>query len=352
MSYIGADLHTNSFTICHLETGGNEVLVTYQLGRSDLEQFCLTLNADNEIAVEATGNSAWFCEEVRPCVSQIVAVNPRQFQVIRASVKKTNKHDEYVLALLLSKDMPPETRLKSRVESELASLSFGRDFLVKQRVRLINKIHTLSVRYGLKLKKGSLNSQRTLIKLDIAQFSPLEQAELRILRDQALSLIVSTQKMDMIIAEAEQALDGYDSLMGIKGIGPCSAAIFPSAPGNVNDFESADKLSAYFGIVPRVSQSNDIDNRVWVTKRGNKPAHTTLMQCTLSTIRYSGYLNSFYRRIKDKVLGWKGNYRSCTQTTQHYLRHPKKWLDMRGFYNTYTNKNTNCLWTIIIGASS
>ena len=58
------------------------------------------------------------------------------------------------------------------------------------------------------------------------------------------------------------------------------------------------KLAAYFGIVPRVSQSNDTDNRGRITKRGDKLVRTTLVQCTLIAKRYSGYLNSFYQRIK------------------------------------------------------
>ncbi|MEF0944053.1 hypothetical protein QDY28_28535, partial [Rhizobium sp. BR 362] len=34
--------------------------------------------------------------------------------------------------------------------------------------------------------------------------------------------------------------------------------------------------------------------------RGNRLMRTTLVQCTLTAIRYSGYLNAFYRRIKDR----------------------------------------------------
>ena len=68
--------------------------------------------------------------------------------------------------------------------------------------------------------------------------------------------------------------------------------------GDINDFETPDKLAAYFGIVPRVSQSNETDTRGRITKRGNKLVRTTLVQCTLSAIRYSGYLNSFYQKIK------------------------------------------------------
>ena len=81
-----------------------------------------------------------------------------------------------------------------------------------------------------------------------------------------------------------------------RGRRPC----FLSAIGDVNDFETEDKLAAYFGIVPRVSQSNETDHRGRITKRGNKLVRTTLVQCTLIAIRYSGYLNSHYRRIKDR----------------------------------------------------
>lgn len=68
MAYIGVDLHTNSFTTCRLDGDGGESFETYQLAAADLERFCAGLNADDEIAVEATGNSAWFREQVMSCV--------------------------------------------------------------------------------------------------------------------------------------------------------------------------------------------------------------------------------------------------------------------------------------------
>ncbi|MFC0206966.1 IS110 family transposase, partial [Chelativorans intermedius] len=67
MAFIGVDLHQNSFTVCRLEAGGAEGFETYQLARAELDRFCATLDADDEIAVEATGNSAWFRDEVAPC---------------------------------------------------------------------------------------------------------------------------------------------------------------------------------------------------------------------------------------------------------------------------------------------
>lgn len=315
MSYIGVDLHQNSFTVCRLVSDGSETFATYQLCRSDLDRFCRSLDADDEIAVEATGNSAWFRDEVISCVGRVVVVNPRQFQVIRKSVSKTDRNDARALALFLSKDMLPETRVKSKAENELASLTHTRDLLVKQRTRLLNKIHALFNRHGIKLKKTGLSSRRRLLALEISRFSTLEQVELRVLRNQALSLTATIAELDGAIECAAQDFEGYDSLISIKGIGPRAAAVFLSGVGNVNDFETADKLAAYLGIVPRVSQSNETDNRGRITKRGNKLMRTTLVQCTLIAIRYSGYLNAFYRRIKKR----RGSGKAIIATARKFL---------------------------------
>lgn len=315
MAFIGVDLHTNSFTICRLEADRSEAFETFQLSASDLERFCLSLDADDDIAVEATGNTAWLCDEVRSCVGRIVVVNPRQFQVIRKSVNKTDKNDARALAFFLSKDMLPETRLKSTAEAELSSLTQTRDVLVKQRTMLLNKVHAMFVRRGMKLKKEGLASRKRLREIDLSQFTALEQVELDALRTQALNLTEALNALDKAIEAAGSALPGYEEISSIKGIGPRSAAILLSGIGDVSDFDSADKLAAYVGIVPKVNRSNNTDNRGGITKRGDKLMRTTLVQCTLVAIRYSGYLNAFYRRIRER----RGAGKAIIATARKFL---------------------------------
>lgn len=300
MSFVGVDLHTNSFTACRREADGSESLETCTLSPADLERFCLTLDAEDEVAFEATGNSAWFRDQLLPCVGRVVVVNPSQFKVIRQSVKKTDRNDARALALFLAKDMLPETRAKTQAESELGSLTQTRDLLVKQRTRLLNKVHALHNRHGLKLKRESLASRKRLLAITPEPFTRIEWTELAIIRDQALSLTEAIAKLDAAIKAAASAMSGYEGLTSIKGIGARAAAVFLSTIGNVNDFVSADKLAAYFGIVPRVSQSNDTDNRGRITKRGNKLARTTLVQCTLIATRYSPYLKAYYDRTRQR----------------------------------------------------
>ena len=143
-------------------------------------------------------------------------------------------------------------------------------------------------------------SKKRLRELDVSQFTALEQVELNALRNQALGLTETLAELDKAIEAAGAELPGHEGISSIKGIGSRSAAILLSGIGNIEDFESADKLAAYVGIVPKVSQSNNTDNRGRITKRGNKLMRTTLVQCTLIATRYSGYLNAFYQRIKER----------------------------------------------------
>ena len=95
-------------------------------------------------------------------------------------------------------------------------------------------------------------------------------------------------------------MPGHKNLKSIKGIGDLGATILLSVIGDVNDFASEGKLAAYFGIVPRVSNSNETERSGRITKRGTKLGRTTLVQCALIAKRYSLYLDKFYQRIKSR----------------------------------------------------
>ena len=107
------------------------------------------------------------------------------------------------------------------------------------------------------------------------------------------------------MAESGAQLKGHANPVSIKGIGPKAASILLSVIGEVNDFESEEKLASYFGIVPRVSNSNETVQHGRITKRGSKLGRTTLVQCTLVAKKYSPYLQNFYERIKARKGGGK-----------------------------------------------
>jgi transposase len=297
--YIGVDLHTNSFTACMLQAGEKEVMQTLPLQDGGLERFAAGLQPGDEVAVEATGNSAWFCKIVSPLVKRVVVIAPWQFEVIRRSTKKTDRHDARAIAFFLSKDMLPEARLRSEEQTQLSSLISLRDQLVGLRVSLLGKAHGLFVRHGLKVKREALTTQSGFARhVRSHEWNALEQIELEVIAGQISAIGGGVKRLDKEIAAAAKTLPGYDNLISIKGIGPLSAAVMLLHIGNIKDFKDTGKLAAYFGIVPKVSQSNGSASHGHITKRGSNLARKSLVQCALIAKRYSPYLHTFFEQVK------------------------------------------------------
>ena len=80
-----------------------------------------------------------------------------------------------------------------------------------------------------------------------------------------------------------------------------------STIGKIEDFAEPAKLAAYFGLVPRVQNSNETERSGHITKQGNKLARTALVQCSLIAKRFSAYLQKFYQRIQRRRGGGKAN---------------------------------------------
>ena len=316
MKHIGIDLHTNTFTACYLEEDKPERMATFRLDASSLQRFIATLEEEDEVALEATGNSCFFRDQVSAYVSRVVVIAPWQFEVIRRSVKKTDKNDARAIALFLSKDMLPEARLRKTEHTQLASLIQTRDQLVQLRVRLINKAHSLFNRHGIKIKKEVLTTRKGFeASIKKYPWDVLEQIELEVISQQFESLKSSIHKLEKEITSFAQTLPGFNNLISIKGIGPLSAAVLLSTIGDIADFAKTGNLASYLGIVPRVSQSNDQHLVGRITKRGSKIARKTLVQCTLIAKRYSPYLDKFYHHIKAK----RGSGKAIIATARKFL---------------------------------
>jgi transposase len=96
-----------------------------------LPQFVKKLPAEDEIAVEVTGNTRLLRDAVVAQVARVAVVDTSQFRVITQSVKKTDANDAQLLALYLAKGLLPEVRMKDKQHGQIARLTQTRDTLVK-----------------------------------------------------------------------------------------------------------------------------------------------------------------------------------------------------------------------------
>ncbi len=104
--------------------------------------------------------------------------------------------------------------------------------------------------------------------------------------------------MDEAIGELGAESAGFENLITVTGIGARSAGVLLSVIGEVADFETEGKLASYFGIVAKVSNSNERVNHGRITKGGSKMGRTTLVQCALAAIRYNPYLKKYNEQVK------------------------------------------------------
>ncbi len=294
--YIGIDLHRNQFTCCVQLENGRNYLSQWQL--KDLPRFVRKLRPDDELALEITGNTRLFYDAVALHVARVAVVDTNQFRVISRSVKKTDANDARLLALYLSKGLLPEVRMKDKEHGQLASLTQTRDTLVKLRTALKNKVNNILSARGINLPKEALSSEKKLEEVLSLPFDEVVRIELRVIVDQIRSLNKSIAELEKTIAEEASKLEGHKSLISIKGIGKITSAILLSVIGDVNDFPDENRLASYFGIVPRVANSNETERSGRIHKRGSKLGRTALVQSALIAANYSLYLKNFYERVK------------------------------------------------------
>ena len=312
MRNIGVDLHETSFQCCYLsenQTGFSKFSL------SELEVFKRELRESDRLAVESTGNSRWFMNQVKDLVKEVVVVNPLQFKVIVESSKKTDKADAELLAFYLSKGMLPEVVMKDEYSSQIKSLCNTRDKLVKLRTTLKNKIHNILLAHGIISKREDFSSEKGLKKAQSYALGEVAEVELDVIVAQIRHLNEGIKKLDREIESKGKHLKGYNNITSIKGIGPKSGTILLSVIGDIDRFPSQKSLDSYFGIVPRVRNSSDMIHHGRITKQGSKLGRTTLVQCTLIPIRYSPYLKNFYLRLKSK----KGSGKAIIATARKLL---------------------------------
>lgn len=312
--FVGVDLHRNSFLVCFFDAEkGEKKFRNYYL--CCIREFLMDLKEDDLVAVEATVNARFFKKEVEKKVDKVIVVDPYKFKVISESVKKTDKRDAELIAFYLSKGMLPEVRMKKEEIAEVESLAHTRDKLVKLRTALKNKVHNILRMYGIETNREFLSSEKGLEQALSYEIGDTAKVELKVCIDQIRSLTKSIEEIEETLVNKGKNMKGFKNITSIKGIGEKSGTILLSVIGDINDFKSRKQLDAYFGIVPRVNNSNETIRHGRITKRGSKLGRTTLVQCTLIAIKYSKYLAKYYNKLKAK----KGSGKAIIATARKLL---------------------------------
>ena len=334
MSYIGIDLHPNNIVICKMEADQQITSrATYPVSPEGIAEFKKTLTPEDEIAVEATTNSTWFCHQVREHVARVVVVNTRAFKLITKSMKKTDKNDAKLLAYCLLKDMLPACRDKTQDQEDLKALTMARDQHVRARTTCINKITDLHVRNAIAVE-GSLKSKKNLEMLDLSSVNKSHQIILDSMRKEIIHLNGLIRDLDNAIEDLADKQKGFDGLTSISGVGPNTAAVVLSTVGDIKDFPNKKTLSSYIGLVPGIMQSGSTIRYGRITKRGCLLTRKALVQCVFQVIKSSPEFAEFYYQLKRR----RGSGRAIIATARKLLEEMYDVLKTGKVYTNFAKK--------------
>jgi transposase len=353
MKYCGIDVAKRKHSAMILNAKGETVKqnFTFKNDRQGFDKLLGELEPYAEqllIALEATGHY-WLSlyEELSRADYQVVVLNPLQVHAYQRSgirKRKNDRIDSFWIADFARISSPQATKQQASELLQLRDLSRFRFRLTENmgncKRRILSILDRVFPEYEKLFSDVFLSSSRQLLAqavtaqefadFDLGELTALlssasrgrfgqEKAEaiqslarqsigvhfladsvrvqMRCLLEQLDLLEAQRQEVDLIIEQLMQQLDQH--ITSIPGVGLATGAAILSEIGDIQRFESPDKLVAYAGIDATVYQSGQFEAlETHMSKRGSPYLRQALWQAASMAVLYDPQLKSYYQRKK------------------------------------------------------
>jgi transposase len=302
----GIDLHTNQITVCFFDPGKEKKRTTgtYPLTGKGYQMFLARLRKDDYIAIETTGNSFWFYEQVKPYVKECFVLNTHK---IKLEGNKTDKIDAskildylcYYLLIVGLEEMP-NVFVPSKEVQELRALFSTYRLSKKINTQLCNRIHSILKQNGIVVKRGIMESKRGRQKI----------LEIELPGNWDKQIIALMNQLEIVNTECDNLKDiiivkGYklfkreiDLLITIKGFSPFTSVAFMTDVVDIERFKSVKKICAYLRTAPKVKSSNKTTH-IKSTNKASRSLTCSLLTQSVNHIKVaSPHYDSFYTRLR------------------------------------------------------
>jgi transposase len=300
MRVVGLDVSRTLVEIAYLEDGHVRSGGRVSVARAALESFARNLRPDDEVVLEATGNTAAIVTTLRPYVGRVVVANPLQVRLIAEAKVKTDKIDAAILAQLHASGFLPEVWIPDETTQVLRRQVARRSQVLRQRVRLKNEIHSvLAAHLIAKCPAADLFGRKGRAWL-ATQPLPLDERLGVEQRLRELDRLTEDQAaIDRLLGEAVLQDQRVQRLLTITGVNAAVAIGILAAIGAIERFGSPEKLVSYFGLNPTVFQSGlQPAKHGHISKRGRAHARAMLVEAAWAAAKAPGPLRAFFLRLR------------------------------------------------------
>ena len=297
--YIGLDVHKKTISYC-IKTAEGRIVREGKLeaSRSTLRSWAEGLREPWCGAMEATLFSAWIYDTLKPYAQRLVMGHPAKMKAITAGKKKSDTIDARTIADLLRCDLLPVCYVFPPEMRDLRRLLRYRNMVVRQSVRMQNKMAGLLMESGTTFVKDKLHGKKYFSELmkSLEEVPESVKDLLRMSRG-SMEMFESTQKQIVQRLLSEQALEQrVERLMGIRGVGPITALTWALEVDDPHRFSSIGDAVSYCGLTAAFRSSAGKEQRGPISKQRNAWLQTVLIEAAKLAPRWNAQLAALHAR--------------------------------------------------------
>jgi transposase len=297
--YIGLDVHKKTISYC-IKTADGRIVREGKLeaSRATLRSWAEGLREPWCGAMEATLFSAWIYDTLKPYAQRLVMGHPAKMKAITAGKKKSDTIDARTIADLLRCDLLPVCYVFPPEMRDLRRLLRYRNMVVRQSVRMQNKMAGLLMESGTTFVKDKLHGKKYFSELmkSLEEVPESVKDLLRMSRG-SMEMFESTQKQIVQRLLSERALgQRVERLMGIRGVGPITALTWALEVDDPHRFSSIGDAVSYCGLTAAFRSSAGKEQRGPISKQRNAWLQTVLIEAAKLAPRWNAQLAALHAR--------------------------------------------------------
>jgi transposase len=319
--YLGIDLHNKSWHVTirtfELELFSGSIPGTWDALRSLLARYS---GHPLKVVYEAGYFGFWLHDLLVEYGAECIVTPPSLIPQQAGNRVKTDRLDSRKLALYLAKGLLKRVWVPSAQEVAERQVARTRRQLVRDRVRVQQRIKALFRCYGLPLPEHTGKwSSRFVENLSRVKFAHRwVQESLHTLLEQYQFFTSQIQRQTQLLkklAETERYIQRVKILRSIPGVGLIVAMELLLELQDVERFRRAEELAAYVGLTPAQSSSADRVRMGHITRAGKSSLRGILIEASWYLIGKDKGMRRKYEQLKGRT----GAKRAIVAVARHLL---------------------------------
>ena len=279
IKYVGIDLGDRTSMIHVLDKAGE----FFEETRLPTTAAALRMKFGNQpplqIAMEVGSQSRWISRMLSEMGHDVIVADARKLRLIYQNPRKSDSVDAEYLARLVRLDTKLLSPVKHRSEASQQDLAIlrSRDVLVRSRTKLVNHVRGILKSFGVRVPSCSTNNFAKRAKPELPDSLQLAlEGVLEVIEELTHRIRSYDQEIERL---CQEKYPETENMRQIKGVGPITALAFILTLEDPSRFRVSREVGPFLGLVPRRSQSGEVDRQGRITKTGDSYLRRLLVGC-------------------------------------------------------------------------